>query len=625
MLMNCWLCLLFVLCLFLSGCTPVVTEETTAPTTAATTAPAIPETKPSLYLPEDPIEEETDGAVLAYQVDVDCNEILFVGNQLLLLSNDGYGPSILTQLDSKNYSIAQSVELRGSVALRDIQVSLTRCGYYSAMDNSVIVLDEQLREMLTVQMPEDMSETPILSTNLREAYYISGTDIRVLSLESGMSRLLRQRECMTISIDALLFDDSVLQCTVTEANGDIYTEFISAETGETLGRDRSLLSLSSWNSNYLLQRMDGTVLESLVGEFGGTMKSLSVTDEEKLHSALSINAVVTVSTSPESTSICLYNLSNGTMQSQLQIGSLHDIRQITADPVTKKIWFLAENAKGSTLLYCWDPAGSLVKDNKVYTGIRYTEGEPDTAGLAQCRAFADTLQEQYGVEIWLEREKIFSENHVFDYEYQPRAFMEGLKALEEALSCFPKGFFETLGSGSGSDKLHIALVRSLTGRTTAVPQTADSTQYWFNGKSRIVLAIGDTTQQGFYHALGLVLDTYILNNSLAYDDWDQWNPSGFRYDENYRDYLSKEKSEFLMGDARTFVNTMSMTFPREDRAAIFEYAMTAGNKDVFQSETMQAKLRQVCKGIREAFEWKRDERVFPWEQYLNEPLAYTKK
>ena len=44
-----------------------------------------------------------------------------------------------------------------------------------------------------------------------------------------------------------------------------------------------------------------------------------------------------------------------------------------------------------------------------------------------------------------------------------------------------------------------------------------------------------------------------------------------------------------------------MSFEKEDRARIMEYAMTPGHEDLFQSPYMQAKLRQLCLGIREAF------------------------
>ena len=64
-----------------------------------------------------------------------------------------------------------------------------------------------------------------------------------------------------------------------------------------------------------------------------------------------------------------------------------------------------------------------------------------------------------------------------------------------------------------------------------------------------------------------------------------------------------------------------MCYAREDRAQIFEYAMQAGNQEVFASDTMQKKLLTVCKGIRDAFGWKKTEGAFPWEQYLEKPLG----
>ena len=68
-----------------------------------------------------------------------------------------------------------------------------------------------------------------------------------------------------------------------------------------------------------------------------------------------------------------------------------------------------------------------------------------------------------------------------------------------------------------------------------------------------------------------------------------------------------------------------MTFPKEDRARIFDCALAEGNAELFASKTMQNKLRQLCVGIRNAFDWKKDERAFLWEQYLETPLAYNKK
>ena len=63
-----------------------------------------------------------------------------------------------------------------------------------------------------------------------------------------------------------------------------------------------------------------------------------------------------------------------------------------------------------------------------------------------------------------------------------------------------------------------------------------------------------------------------------------------------------------------------MSYPKEDRARMMEYAMTPGNESCFETETMQKKLRQLCIGIREAMELEDAADAFLWEQYLKEPI-----
>ena len=81
----------------------------------------------------------------------------------------------------------------------------------------------------------------------------------------------------------------------------------------------------------------------------------------------------------------------------------------------------------------------------------------------------------------------------------------------------------------------------------------------------------------------------------------------------------------MQPDTRSFVDTYSMSYPKEDRARIFEYAMTAGNAPLFAASPLQYKLKMLCQGIREAFGLKKSPENFLWEQYLNQPMAYTGK
>ena len=88
-------------------------------------------------------------------------------------------------------------------------------------------------------------------------------------------------------------------------------------------------------------------------------------------------------------------------------------------------------------------------------------------------------------------------------------------------------------------------------------------------------------------------------------------------------YALHRLAKHLQDENRAFIDAYSMTFSHEDRAKVMEYAMMDGNESYFESEIMQAKLRQLCLGLRQAFGWKKYEGTFIWEQYLKESLAYV--
>ena len=57
-----------------------------------------------------------------------------------------------------------------------------------------------------------------------------------------------------------------------------------------------------------------------------------------------------------------------------------------------------------------------------------------------------------------------------------------------------------------------------------------------------------------------------------------------------------------------------MSFPVEDRATIFEYAVTHGKDSVYESKFMQNKLKRICDGLSEVFA--PEDGDYIWEQYL---------
>jgi len=256
----------------------------------------------------------------------------------------------------------------------------------------------------------------------------------------------------------------------------------------------------------------------------------------------------------------------------------------------------------------WSFSDSPVVDDRDYTDRRFTADDPDRDGLKLCQERGNAFFEDYGVAVQV-LDISAAEGFTFTPEFRVPALMGLLDTLEDLLKPFPESFFAGLEEG----KLTLLLVDSI---TDAQGNNRNSLSYWENGTGRIVLTGDGDIRLNFYTALSYVLEAHIYANSLAFDEWSKLNPKGFAYDNAFDLYADRTDSPWLEGEERAFVDSYSMTFPREDRARIFAYAMMDDQEAVFASPTMQAKLRQLCKAIREAFDWEKTEESFPWEQYL---------
>lgn len=607
--MKRWLIAFLAVLLLLTGCMTEDSEETTVPqTTVETTQP-----DPGLYDPDSAIERQTDGAVRAYPMEDKIGScITFIGEDVLVFSDKGHETAV-TRLTGENCVVTHTTVLDGNVneIYSSVRIWGNKIGYYDSSANSVVFLDGMLQEIEREEMPQDMQGAPVFSQDLNTVYYCTADAIRALSLDTGISRLIRQQDCQFQVLEQVLFNDTVLQCSIT--NETVWTEFISTETGETVGIDASLESLTGWEDDYFLQRTEGIVRELLFGNVDAKIKALlPAGDYDRAVGLVNSGSVLTaLYTEAAGTELNLYDLKSGLRTASLVLPEPMYPYGFMADPAGTYIWFLVLDQQTQTdVFYRWDVQATAVEDKTVCTGTRYTRENPDTKGLAQCQSRADALGKQYGVKILLDDAPPQPEGYTFIYEYQVPAFQLGLDTLEQILAKFPDGFFVPLEGGN----LRIGLVRKISGPNYQEPT---GLQYWLDGEGYIAISIGETMERGFCHELSFILDAYIYANSTAYDLWENLNPAGFRYDGNYTIYHERKDMKYLEGDSRAFIDEYSKTFAKEDRARIFEYAMMEGNQEVFASQTMQRKLGQICKAIRDAYDWKKDERVFPWEQYLN--------
>ncbi len=113
-----------------------------------------------------------------------------------------------------------------------------------------------------------------------------------------------------------------------------------------------------------------------------------------------------------------------------------------------------------------------------------------------------------------------------------------------------------------------------------------------------------------------VLDVHVLGKSPLVDQWNSLNPEDFVYGANDYD------GAWLEGETRVFADEGAMASVIDDRASIFYQAMQKDNAQMFQSETMQAKLLRLCQAIRDAWRLEQKPETYPWEQYLKESIAY---
>lgn len=232
------------------------------------------------------------------------------------------------------------------------------------------------------------------------------------------------------------------------------------------------------------------------------------------------------------------------------------------------------------------------------------------------QALAASMSTTHGVEILIGEAALAVQpwDYSFQAETDPELLLFQLHLLEEMLQHYPKGMLKVLSKDCGG--LRICLVKDILGKEgTGSLHSARGLQFQDEeGRSYIVLA--QDPEYTLYHELTHVIEDFVLPRSSAWDDWESLNPPDFSYDMDFQKNMTRDGSAYLRDETRAFIDTYSMSFPREDRARIMEYAMTPENGFLFESPIMQRKLKKLTQGIREAFGLTDPSRPLWWEQYL---------
>lgn len=616
--MKYWIITAALAALLLAGCTGNGAEQTAA-STVETTAP-----DPGCYVPESTVELQTAGAVRQYSIEqADAYSLDFMEQDVVLFYTNAEGGASVNRFTGENCAVAALGELPknvniGSTALRVEERTLA---YFNADDNSVVYLNDLFEESSRKKLPHTIMRQPVLGKDLYTVFYNVASEVYAADMNAGIARLVRQYGSDIPVVEQTLFNDSILLCSMVNS-GHQDKVFISSVTGSPLGTDNGLKTIATLNQTYYLSRNDGIVGEILFGTKDSAPELLLPQEDGKVYPTLSLNGIA--AETPEGDNGILlgfYDLSSGVRCSQVQLPGMQQILALDADDNAGYIWIVALNSAGEKVLLRWDVDVTAIEGGADHSCQRYTLENPDQEGVARCREKADGISKTYGVNVALLQDVKQPQEAAIQYEHQVEAIAQGLEKLEKVLSEFPEGFFAAMQDISGHKGINIGIVRGVSG-ATAEPE---GLQYWLDGEAHIALVVGEDFEKAVLHEISHVLDTYIYTNSVLYDEWDEVNPAGFLYDENYETYLTRQDSPYLREGNQSFVDSYSMSFAKEDRARILECAMTEGNEAVFASSAMQNKLLRVCRAIRDAYDWKKDTRSFPWEQYLHKSIAYVEK
>lgn len=594
--------LVILLALLLCGCGASPSGETDQVPAQADEAANQPQLV-SLYDADSEAEAQSGGAVRAYLLgDGVYTGIASFGDKLLVIS--GGGDMTLLQGEMGEIAATTATDLSSSWGPADLCTNGQNAAYYAASKREVVLLDERLQASARIPLPEDMQGNPLIQLKRGEIIYCTDGQIRALSIQTGISRLVRSHESVRQELMGSYFDDAVIACMVVDAQGSESLLYLDAETGLELDEEASFTKLTTCAQRYYAVLPDGDGMLPVFGQRGTETMRLDVA-QNLLYPVLEMNGVVGCTPEENSLQLAYYDLESGLLQAEVQVSGHATLTSVVSDG--SYVWLLADQT-----LYRWDVNQSAVSADVVYTRHMYTEEAPDVEGLEQCRSRADALAARYGFTLNIYQDAQESGRKFgAKTEFEVTAIDAMLDQVESVVSKLPENFLAITGD------VRVSLVRSL-------EDGAACAQYWAGGAYHLILT-GTDLENSLMWGIGNAVDTRVLGNSFDYDKWDELNPWWFDYTYDYEENLHRNNPEnCLEGSNRYFTDEVAMSFPTEDRARLFANALMDGNEEMFTASPIQKKLRCICIAIREAYDYQEDTEIFTWEQYLAKPIAPSK-
>lgn len=593
-------------CLLLTGCALSRDAE------PADVVSSQPVQSVGYYQPDSDMELAT-GCVRTYPLENHADVQFEIWGEDVLLFSESEDGTMLTRLTGSNLYAAASCTLNLHLPADDPSVCIIGDHLWYPSQRELICLDRDFQEIRRIPFPPDAESPPLLTPDERLLYYCAGTAVRELDLGSGINRIVRENGNSPITLRGLHFDGRVLEC---DAEG--ITLFLSAEDGSILGKSQDIqfYSGSQW---YFARITDGITRPCL---FGRAMESPSLLEiqAESFWFLPALHSVAAAGFGVEGYTIALYDLSAGSRIADLTLPVCGQIVQIQAADLGHT--YILTQQEQRFILYGWDCQQLPAETGDSAAAPYHSRDNPDLTGLQVCRSQAEQITASYGVEVLIHEEAAALSSPAYDLEpeHLVDVLSDQLDRVEACLSQYPEQMLQTLTEHFGG--ITLLLVRQVQASAgSGNSQSLSGALFWENNRVCIAISAGDAVEYALYSQLYQLMDTIILNKSVALDQWETLNPSGFQY--AFGQSTEDFSQEYLRGETMAFANRQAMNSPKEDRGAVMACAMMPNNGEIFSAAIMQRKLEALCTGIRRAFGLRKSRETFPWEQYLAQSMAYT--
>lgn len=589
--------------LLLCGCAaaPAESEPTTSPTQPpATEASAAVQAAPRML-------ELQDGICLSiYPLGMeDCYAVTPMGTDILVFS--GTEQTKLTKLTGAGLSVTAQIQLNCRVTPTDAAVQISSKGltYFDTSTSEAVFLDAGLKEVNRISLPADIQGIPAMSSDRKTLYYCTADALRAIDLETGLDKLLKAQS--SLHLLGLYADDTIIACRTSDGQ----TIYIDIHNGQNVFETTQVIQLTTWGTSYFAIRAEGAYYQMLTGQSSSQTLALRAGDYSTIATILTEQNGVVLATD---STLDYYDLITGLRTASLTLPGKSGPIDICAAG-DDALWLLGYSPEDSAYtLLRWKLDETAIQDETIYLDTPYTADSPDTAALTQCETMAQEIGETYGVEILirLPDDQDPPAGYITEPEFHAPLLRVCLETLDEALAQYPEGFLTESAALTDNETLRICLVRSVSQDGSPLP----GLQYWDKDGNACILVIAEPElAQPFHHSMFHVIESRVMSVCSAYDTWEDLNPAGFQYDHTANAQRT-DAAQYTEGTSRAFIDRYALSFPKEDRARIFEYAMMEGSEELFTHTVLQQKLRQLCLGIREAYELDSAAEDLPWEQYL---------